>query len=73
MSEFFQCKTCREIYEATTEEVASYFCPKCHKPKGKLKVLDQERFNNLTKEVRSENDGCTRHSESLEQSGRRKQ
>lgn len=61
--EIVQCSKCKQEYEATTEEVASYLCPKCFKPKGKVKLLDQERFNILTKVDDSENDGCTTHSE----------
>lgn len=72
MSEFFKCKNCGEIHEAVTEEIASYICPKLRKPKGKLKLLDQERFNNLTKEDESEKDSRTTHSISLEESHKEK-
>lgn len=66
MSEIFRCRQCGEEHEATTEEVASYSCPKSRKTKDKLKMLDQERFNKLTKEEGPENYGCTTHSEALE-------
>lgn len=49
MSELVYCKNCRNEFDATTEEVASYMCPKCSKPKTKLKILDHVRNLSLTK------------------------
>lgn len=68
MSEIFKCKHCGEEHEATTEEIASYLCPKLRKTKVKPKLLDQERFNKLTKELHSENDSGTTHSLSSDES-----
>ena len=43
------CKNCKTEIEATTEEVASYLCPKCMKSKSKIKILDHVRNLSLTK------------------------
>jgi Zn finger protein HypA/HybF involved in hydrogenase expression len=54
MSEIVYCKICRKEFDATTEEVASYLCPNCPKPKPKLKIIDHVRKLNLTKVVESD-------------------
>jgi bacterioferritin-associated ferredoxin len=61
------CKTCRDFFEVTEETPAGYQCPKCSKPKGKRKMLDQESFNRLTKVLRSVKHEGTRHLESFRQ------
>lgn len=47
-SELWYCKQCGTYHEASTQEVASYMCPKLGESKGKLKMLDSVSFKYLT-------------------------
>lgn len=62
-SEFVRCSKCREIYEASHDDLATYQCPKCYKTKGKVKMFDSDSFKKLTEALRSEKDRVTQHSD----------
>lgn len=50
-SEIFICLRCGQEHEATTQEVASYLCPKLPETNKKPKVLDTDRIKSLTKNI----------------------
>lgn len=47
-SEIIHCKQCGNEFEAMTQEVASYLCPKCPKVKESTKMLDRVSQKYLT-------------------------
>lgn len=48
MNEIVICKLCGNDFDALTQEIASYICPKCSKRKDKVKVLDAVSSKELT-------------------------